>query len=76
MQAKRAQISARVIAGFRMEDWYGEKTWSRFSTSTWLIEQKFAMRTVGKSRKFLEAKEKRMLIFSHFLYYNSVSSFQ
>ena len=37
---------------------------------------KFAMGTVGNSGKFLEAEEKRMLIFSHFLYYSSVLEFQ
>ena len=39
MQAKRAKISASVIAGFILADWYGEKTWSGFGTSTWLIQQ-------------------------------------
>ena len=64
MQEKRAQSSARVIASFRMVDWYREKTWSRFDASTWLIQQKIAMRTVGKSGKFFKVEEKRMLLFS------------
>ena len=75
MQEKRAQSSASVIAGFSMEDWYGKKTWSGFGTSTWLIQQKFAMWIVGNSRKFLKAEEKRMLLFSHFLYYSSAQHF-
>ena len=48
MQAKRAQSSAWVNAGFRMADWYGEKTWPGFDASTWLNCQKFTMRIVGK----------------------------
>ena len=75
MQAKRAQSSARVISSFIMEDWYGEKTWLGFGTSTSLIQQKFAMGTVGKSGKFLKSEEKRMLLLSHLLY-SSVSAFQ
>lgn len=42
MQAKRAHNSAWVNVGFRMADWYGEKTWSGFDTRTGLIQQKFA----------------------------------
>ena len=75
MQEKRAQSSARVIAGFRMADWYGVKNWSGFDTITWLIQQKIAMRTIGKSGKFLEAEEKRIFLFSHLLC-SLVSAFQ
>ena len=75
-KANNAQSLARVIAGFSMVDWHGEKTWSGFGTSTWLIQQKFAMRTVGKSANFLKAEEKRIFLFSHFMFYSSVSEFQ
>ena len=36
---------------------------------------KFAMWTVGNSGKFLKAEEKRMLLFSHLLYYSSAQHF-
>ena len=75
MQEKRAQSSASFIAGFSMADWYGEKNWSGFGTSARLIQQKFSMRTVGKSGKFLEAEEKRIFILSFFVLQFS-SSFQ
>ena len=76
MQAKRAQSLASVIAGFSMADWYGKKTWSGFGTSTWLIQQNSPCEQLAIQEILLEAEEKRMLLFSHFLFYSSVSEFQ
>ena len=73
MQEKRAQNFSKCHCWFQ----YGRLVWRENLVGIWhkylAHSAKFVMWTVGKSREFLEAEDKRMLLFSHFLYCISVS---
>ena len=41
-----------------MADWYGKKTWSRFGTSTWLIQQNSPCEQLAIQKKFWRLKRR------------------